>query len=69
MLALQDEKKSANGFRNKVSRVEHTDTQNDRQTEWQTDRLTLNFVDIDYIFDFYFGKWIIYFVKYYNFDF
>ena len=43
MLAVKDEKKFANSFKNKVSRVEHTDRQNDRQT----DRLTLNFINID----------------------
>ena len=41
MLALYDEKNLENSLKNKVSRVELAD----RHT--QTDRLTLNFIDID----------------------
>ena len=36
-------KKFVNSFKNKVSRVEHTD----RMTDGMTDRLTLNFINID----------------------
>ena len=43
MLALKYEKKIANSFRNIVSRVEQTNIQIDRQT----DRPTLNFINVD----------------------
>ena len=48
---LYSMKKIESSFKNKISRVEHTDTHTDRHTDRHPDRPPQNFINIDILFD------------------